>query len=161
MRRATATHAIPCDPETFWNAFWDDAYNRALYLETMGFKELAVLEKSETQRRMRIVPKMNLPGPVAKLLGDRFGYEEVGTLDRAKNEFRWKMLPNTMADRLSTEGSVRIEPAGAGKFQRVDNFAIEAKVFGIGSMIEQSAEKEVRAAWETESAFLTRWLGRK
>ena len=95
-----------------------------------------------------------------KLLGDSFAYEEQGTFDKAQNVFHWKMIPSTLKDKLFTSGTVRLEPAGEGKVKRTDSVSIEAKVFAVGGLIEQSAEKEMRAGWEKERKFLERWLAK-
>ena len=160
MRRLSESHIYSCDVDKFWSVFLDDAYQKGLYLEQLRFPAFAILEKTDTVRRMKITPKMNLPGPVEKLLGDSFAYEEHGTLDRAKNEFRWRMVPSTMKDKLFTQGTVRIESAGEGKVRRTDDVSIEAKIFGVGGLIEQSAEKEIRAGWTAERVFLERWLAK-
>ena len=157
--RPTATHPIDCDPETFWSVFWDDdEFTKKFYLEGLEFKECEILERTETLRHIRLVPKMNLPKPVVKVLGDKFGYEDVATLDREKNELRWKMKPNTLADKLKMEGVIRIEAAGEGKCTRRDEVTIEAKIFGVGKLVESSTEDEVRTAWGKESAFINRYL---
>lgn len=158
MRTATVKSLINCDVDTFWKVFFDEAYNKAFYLEEMGFFELEVLSKTDTSRVMRAVPKLNMPKPVMKILGSSFGYEERGTFDRDKNEWTWKMVPNTLADKLRTDGTVRIEEAGEGKCRRTDTVTIEAKIFGVGGLVESATEKEVRAAWSTESRFIDRWL---
>ncbi len=158
MRKATHTVTIDCDLDTFWKWFFDDAYNKAFYLQELRFKELEILEKSDTRRRMRVVPTMNMPKPVEKVLGDRFGYEEVGTFDRAASEWRWEMIPNTMRDKLFTRGVVRAEKAGDNQTRRIDEVTLEAKIFGVGGLIEKSAENEVRAAWDRNRAFMNRWV---
>jgi Protein of unknown function (DUF2505) len=159
MRKPTASHTIDCDIDTFWKVFWEDeAFSTKLYLEELGFKECELLERTDTFRRIRLVPKMNLPRPVVKVLGDRFGYEDHATLDRAKNELRWEMKPNTMADKLIMRGTIRVEPAGDNRCRRSDEVSIEAKMFGVGKLIESSTEGEVRSAWSTEAAFLNRYV---
>jgi hypothetical protein len=157
MKKASVTHTFDCDADTFWKTFFDREYNQKLYLEGLGFKQFEILEITDTSRRMRGVPKMTLPGPVAKLLGDSFGYEEIGTFDRPGNIFRWKMQPNTMKDKLFTEGSIKIEPMG-DKVKRTNSASIEAKVFGVGGLLEGTAEKEMTASWEKEAAFTARWI---
>jgi hypothetical protein len=68
------------------------------------------------------------------------------------------MLPNTMADKLNTSGIIRLEPAGDGKIRRLDEASIEAKIFGIGGLVESSTEKEIRNAWDKEARFMAKWL---
>lgn len=161
MKNASEQNSFSCDAKTYWDTFWDDAYLRALFLDGLGFRDFSVLEKTDTNRKLRIVPAMNLPGPVAKILGDSFAYEEHGTLDREKNVWRWKMVPGkAMQGKLFTEGTIRITPEGE-RVRRTDEVSIEAKVFGVGGLIEASAEKELRAAWSKEATFLRRWLEKK
>jgi len=156
MKTVTGTAVLPCTIETFWKVFFDEHYTRALFLDELQFKDFSVLELTETSRKIRVVPKVNLPGVLQKLVGDSFAYEEHGTLDRARNEWTWRMVPRK--EIVATRGKVRIEPAGEGQCRRNDEVVIEGKIFGVGGLIESTAEKEVRASWAKELAFLNRWL---
>jgi len=55
-------------------------------------------------------------------------------------------------------GTVRIAASGNGRCRRTDNFTVEAKIFGLGGLIESSIEKELQSARAKEYAFLTRWF---
>jgi hypothetical protein len=156
MKTVIATALLPCTPERFWSTFLDERYTRALFLDELHFKELTVLELTDSSRKIRVVPNVNLPGPLQKLIGDSFAYEEHGTLDRARNEWSWRMLPRK--EIIATRGKVRIEPAGDGQCRRHDEVVVEGKIFGLGGIIESTAEKEVRASSAKELALLLRWL---
>jgi hypothetical protein len=166
MKTSTTSALLPCAPETFWAAFLNESYLEALYLDELGYRAFAVIEIGETSRKLRIVPKMKLPAPVAKLIGDSFAFEDHGTLDRAKGEWTWRMVQPANLDSktkarkgvVTMHGTVRIEVSGDGHCRRTDNFSIEAKIFGLGSLIESSIEKELRSARTKEYAFLMRWL---
>jgi hypothetical protein len=156
MKTVTGSVLLPCSAETFWKLFFDESYNRALYLEELQYKEYSVLEQSETSRKLRIVPKVSLPAPLQKLVGDSFAYEEHGTLERERNQWSWRMVPRK--EIVATRGTVRIEPISDTQCRRHDEVIIEGKIFGLGGLIESTAEKEVRASSAKEVAFLTRWL---
>jgi hypothetical protein len=158
MKKVTVTTMMDCDVDGFWKLFFDREFNTQLYTVGLDFNSYEIVEMSDSHRRTKGVPKMKLPGPVAKLLGDSFGYEENGTLDKATNLYRWKMTPNTMTDKLFTSGSVKIESAGEGKVRRISEASIEAKMFGVGGLLEGTAEGEMRASWEKENVFMNRWL---
>jgi len=151
---------------TFWAAFLDESYLTALYLEELEYRAFSVIEIGETSRKLRIVPKMNLPAPVARLIGDSFAFEDHGTLDPARNKWTWRMVQPANLDSKSKprkdvvtmQGTVRIEAAGEGHCRRTDDFSIEAKIFGLGSLIESSIEKELRSARAKEYEFLARWV---
>jgi hypothetical protein len=164
MRTVSERFVVPCDCETFWRLFLDEAYIKALFLEELKFKDLTILELTPTTRKVRAVPSMNLPAVLEKLVGDSFAYEEHGTLDRAKNEWTWRMLQPEQPDGkkkkelVTTRGTIRVSPAADGKCSRTDEVQIEGKMFGVGGIIESTVEKEMRSVWTKELAFIERWL---
>lgn len=162
MGKFTVTHEIRCNVETFWKVFFDKDFNEKLYLEALGFPEYKTLEQNETDkqitRKVRAQPKMSLPGPVAKLFGSGFSYVEEGSLDKGTQVWRWKLNPSTLADKLRTEGVVRVEAIGDDKVRRVAEIEIEAKIFGVGGLIESSAEKQLREGWDASAAYMNKYI---
>ena len=162
MREFTLTHEINCDAETFWKVFLDGDFTKAVYLEGLQFPSYEQLElrESDTEvvRRLRVQPRLNAPKAVQKLLGDRFTYEEEGRFDRESKTWTWKTIPSALKGKLNSGGSLRIEPAGDKRCRRVAEMKLEAKVFGIGSMVEGHFEKELRAGWDNSATFMNQWL---
>jgi hypothetical protein len=166
MKTSATSALLPCTPDTFWASFLDESYLRALYLDELEARAFDVLEISDTSRKLRIVPKMKLPAPVAKLIGESFAYEEHGTLDRANNEWTWRMVQpanldpksKPRKDAVTMRGTVRIEHSGEAHCRRTDSFAVEAKIFGLGGLIESTIDKELQSARAKEYAFLARWV---
>jgi hypothetical protein len=168
VKTSTTSVVLPCTPDAFWSTFLDESYVRALYVDELEYYAFDILELSATSRKLRIAPNMRLPAPVAKLIGDSFVYEEHGTLDRAKNEWTWRMVQpanldskrKPRKDAVIMHGSTRVEPAGADQSHRTDTSTVEAKIFGLGSLIESTIDKELQRARAKEYAFLARWLER-
>jgi hypothetical protein len=166
MKTSTTSAAFPCTPDIIWASFLNESYLRALYLDELESRAFAVLDIGEASRKLRIVPKMKLPAPVAKLIGDSFAYEEHGTLEPAANEWTWRMVQpanidpksKPRKDAVTMRGTVHVEPSGEGHCRRTDRFTVEAKIFGLGGLIESSIEKELQNARAKEYAFLARWV---
>lgn len=162
MGKFTLTHEINCDAETFWKLFFDKTYNERLYREALGFPAYDILEQTETDtqivRKVAGQPKMNVPGPVMKLLGAGFRYTEDGTFDKKTQIWRWRLTPSTLADKLRQEGTMRLEPIGQGKVRRVAELINEAKVFGVGGLIESSAEKSLREGFDQSAVFTNQYV---
>ncbi|MEZ4296300.1 MAG: DUF2505 family protein [Polyangiaceae bacterium] len=156
------THEINCDIETFWKIFFDKEFNERLYREGLGFPEFSVVSQEETETQIRRKcagkPKLTMPGPVMKLLGDSFRYTEEGTFDKATKVWRWKMTPSTMAEKLRQEGTLKVEAIGDNKVRRSAELVNEAKVFGIGGMLESSAEKSLREGWDKSAVWMNDWI---
>lgn len=162
MGKFTVTHEINCNEETFWKTFLDKSFNEKLYREALGFPQFDIIEQNETDtqvtRKAKGTPKMDMPGPVAKLFGSGFSYIEEGSLDRKAKVWRWKTIPSAMAEKIRSEGIVRIEPVGSDKVRRIAEIEIEAKIFGVGGLIESSGEKQLRQGWDESAAFMNKYL---
>mgnify|MGYP000550084562 FL=1 len=162
MGKFTVVHEINCSVDTFWKTFFDKEFNEKLYRDGLGFPEFSVLEQRETDtqilRKAAGQPKMNMPGPVAKLLGNNFRYVEDGTFDKASKVWHWKMTPSVLADKMRQEGTLRIEPIGDNKVRRTAELLIEAKIFGVGGLMESAAEKGLREGWDQSAVYMNKHL---
>ncbi|MBW2523721.1 MAG: DUF2505 family protein [Deltaproteobacteria bacterium] len=160
MRKLTGTRTVNCDVETYWEIYCDEKFTAELH-QDLGTRSLEVLERTDTLRRLKVAPKLDLPKAVQKILGPSFEYEEQAELDRDASTWRWKIIPSTLADKVSTGGHFRVEPAGEGKCKRIDEATIEAKVFGVGKLLESTTEKQVEATWDAEVAAVNRWAAKR
>lgn len=162
MGKFVVVHEIQCDLETFWKTFLEKDFNTKLYSEVLGFPDWRILEQTEDDqqivRKVSGSPKMDVPGPVAKLIGPGFRYTEEGKLDKAKWIFRWKLQPSTLADKLFTSGTVRAERIGDTKTRRIAEMTVEAKIFGLGGLIESTMEKQLRQGWDRSGAYMNKYL---
>ena len=166
MAKLNLTHTINCDVDTFWKTFFDAEYNDKLYLGALEFPEFKVSTQTENDKEIVRVctgePKMTVPAPVAKLLGSSFKYKEDGRFDKATKVWTWKLTPSTLADTIRNEGVLKVEAAGEGKCRRVVEIIIEAKIFGVGGMIESSSEKQLRDGWDASAKFMNEvWFAKK
>ncbi|MDF2697377.1 MAG: uncharacterized protein K0S65_5760, partial [Labilithrix sp.] len=86
MTTFTMRHDIECSSDRFWELFFDNELQKRIYTE-LGFPRWDVVDVKETDteivRIVKAIPKLDAPGPVAKLLGANFGYTEEGRFDRA------------------------------------------------------------------------------
>jgi hypothetical protein len=158
MREVRVESAIACGVEAFWKLFVDRAFNEALFRDGLAFEQFEILEMTDTRRVVRCTPKVSVPGPLRKLLGDRFSYEERGEMDPSGASWRWEVIPSAMPSKISNSGSVRTEDLGDGRCKRIDEMRIEARVFGVGGLIESSTESQVTDAWKQTAIFTNEWI---
>jgi hypothetical protein len=69
------------------------------------------------------------------------------------------MIPNTLADKLRVSGVMRVEPTDKG-CRRVVEVENEAKIFGIGGLVESSTEKSLREGWTKGADYMKEWQGK-
>jgi hypothetical protein len=162
MRTFTVLQDIATDPDTHWRLFLDPEFDRTQYLTGFGFPSYEVLDHrdgpDEVIHRIRVTPKLDVPAAVAKVLGPRFAYTEDGKFDKKLKVWRSRMVPNILADRLRAEAVVRVEPAGEGRSRRICELSVDARVFGVGGLLESALEKNLRKGWEDGAAFMNRWV---
>jgi len=166
MPTVTFTHEINCDEETFWKIFLDPEFNERLYKDGLKFPEWKQVSLDESDSKITRTttgqPKLDdVPGPVAKIIGNGFRYTETGTLDKATKLWSWKIVPSMLADKVKQEGKMTIKPAGDGKVKRSVELFVEAKVFPISGMLESTTEKNMRAGWDTSASFMNKWISDK
>jgi hypothetical protein len=162
MGTFTMTHEIDCSVETFWKIFFDPEYNTTLFKDELRFPKWVILEYKESDteifRKIDGQPRMDAPAVVAKALGPSFGYVEDGTFDKKTEIFRFKMKTSVMSDKLTNFGSVRVEKIGDKRCRRVVEITAEAKVFGIGGVIEKVLENSFRTGWQHSAEFIGKWV---
>lgn len=162
MGKLNLVHEINCNVETFWKIFLDKNFNEELFRKQMGFPEFTIQSQNETDtqatRTVKATPKIDMPGPVKKVMGDSFSYVETGTLDKKTGTWRFKIVPSAMADKIRNEGTMRIEPIGSDKVRRIAEINVEAKIFMIGGLIEGNAEKALRDGWDKAALFMNQWI---
>ncbi len=154
MKQITNSWTLPCTPDVYWDLYLNADYSRALYLDALGFVSYQVLHSDDSSRKLRLQPKLNLPGPISKLVGDAFSYEQHATIDRKAGLWTWKMVqPGDKKGIVSSSGTIRVSDAGNGQCIRRDEVFASGNIFGLGSLLEATVEKEVRTTWDKEIAF--------
>ncbi len=165
MRRFTLTHEFNCSVETFWKLNFDREMNEAMFRQGLGFPDYQVQELKDTDteifRRTVATPKMDLPGVVQKALGSSFRYTEETRFNKTTKVCHFKGIPSTMADKLTTEGTFRVEAAGANRCKRTIEFQVDAKIFAVGGVFEETAEKNLRQSYDVSARFMNKWIADK
>jgi hypothetical protein len=160
MRAFTLVQDIAGTVDEHWRAFFDPAFEKAI-VAAMKFRSYEVLSRTDTEtaihQKTRAVPKLDAAASVAKIFGASFGYVEEGTFDRASRVWRVRTIPDTFGDRMFADMVMKVEPAGAAS-KRTLEFTLEARVRGIGGMVESGFEKNLRTGWRDSAAFLNEWL---
>src|SRR5215813_10050403 len=114
MRRFTLIQDISTDVDEHWRLFLDEDRQRQQYLEELRFPHYEVLDRKESDtqlvRKIKVVPKRDVPAAVSKLLGQSFGYTEEQTFDKKARTFRARSTPSVLGDRMSSETTIQVEP---------------------------------------------------
>lgn len=164
--RFSVQHTYPIAAERFFTEmFFDPDYNRALYLDGLGFEAFAVEREDRDadglveHRTVRVQPKLNMPKPVAKLLGSAFTYREVGVMEG--EAWETEILPSRLADKVQLRTTMTVAPVGEDTCLRTAEFDINVRIFGLGKVFEGFIERTLRENYQTASTFSARWLSQR
>lgn len=153
-----------CGAAHFWDAiFFDRAYNEALFREGLGFPQFEVLRQETSaegvvRRHIRVMPRLDAPAPIRKLVGDALVYEEDGRYDPAVGHFVSRTVPNRLADKFNLTADLWLEPVGLTASDRVVRFEVSARILGLGGLVEKFVERSLRDNYGRSAAFTNRWL---
>lgn len=163
----TVRHIYETDSDTHWNKiFFDEEYNRALFLDHLKFTECRILsfkreDDGTIRRRLEIAPRVEIPKAIKKVLGDSANYVEEGSFDPINKKWNFAIIPHVASKKIETRGELWIEARGEKRVERICVVNTEVKVFGIGKLVEEMIEKQTRASYDQAAAFTNKWINEK
>lgn len=167
MKERRIEHTYDCSAEVFWNQlFLDDEYNRKLFVEELHFSSWRVLRQeergSELHRVIEATPPLGkLPAALERLLSEGLGYEEHGVLDRPNQRYRLEVKPRSLASKLTIQGELTTQPLSERSCRRIYVARAEARVFGVGGMLEQRLLDDIEKSYNKAAVFTNRWIAER
>jgi hypothetical protein len=167
MTQRHIEHVYECNASVFWNQlFMDQEYNRRLFLDELGFESWQVLSSEEhgdeVRRVIEAVPRVKeLPAALQKMVQNGLGYRETGVFNRSTQRYKCNVVPRSLASKLNIKGEMYAEPLGEKSFRRVFVGDVEAKVFGVGGLIERQVLDGLEKSYAKSAAFTNRWIAER
>ena len=140
-------------PDRFWNeVFFDPDFTQGLYRDGLGYGDCEVLSESvdaqgNRERTLKVYPKLDMPGPVRKILGGRFYYEERGEYDAQRRRWVAVLTIPRVGDRLSLTTTMWLEDRPDGCSDRFAQIDVNIRIFGLRGLFERFAEKSLREGY--------------
>jgi hypothetical protein len=162
MRECDISLEVDCPPERFWRLYFDEGFNRDTFIEGLRWDAPTITEfradEREIIRNISAAPKLEVPGRVAKLIGEKLGYRESGRFDRATDQFHFRHLTNIFGERMVIAGRMWAEPRPGERMVWRTKLSITCTIPGISGLIERAVEHNVHKAWPECSEHWNRWL---
>jgi len=158
-------HTMECDNDAYWKCVFDEEYNRRLYMDVLKFRELKRIsqeEKGDTITRKLFLnpPPADLPGPIAKVVGD-LSWTEEGTYDKKTGRYTFKVTPASMPDKTKIHGEIWCEKRGDKKVERIAKTSVEVKVFMVGSLVEKRIFEDMKKSYDAAAKFTDQFVKEK
>ena len=164
MQKRRIEHTFDCEPHTYWEgAFFNPEYNAKLFLERLRFERWELIEQVDTddgfRRIIEAVPRVgDLPGPIKSLLKNGAGYREEGEFFRSESRYRLRVTSRSLGDKLLVTGDMSVRALDGGRCRRGYECAVDAKVFGVGGMIERRVLDDWERSYRKAAEFTASWL---
>lgn len=164
MAEARIVHEIECNVDTFWEKiFLDDAFNERLHKSHLKFVDWKVVERQETpsgfRRVVEVVPQVgDLPAALKKVLGDNIRYREQGEYFKDERKYRVAVIPSALGGKLTVQGEVMCEPITETRCRRIFNVRVQARIFGLGGMLENRIVSDMQRSYDRAAAFTNNYL---
>jgi hypothetical protein len=137
---------FPTNPDKYWDMFFSDAYNEALW------KHLDI------ERQVLEFRREGEGASLRKLVKDAISYEERNVWRRATNAMDVVTIPNFFADKFIAKGVYKLEPLGDDKLRRVWKASCECKVPLVGGKVEKHVVDEVKRSYQATTIFTRKWI---
>lgn len=164
MAHRHIAHEFDCSAETFWERlFFVDDYITALFRDWLKFERWDIVERYDTAdglvRVIEAVPPVrDLPGPIKKAMKHGAGYTERGEYFRSQSLYTVQATPKSMADKVTVTGEMRVAPIAEGRCRRTYDAYVEARIFGVGSLVENKVLDDLVKSYDKSADFTRRWL---
>lgn len=145
--------------DRFWDdLFFDETFTAGLYRDGLGFDGYDLISETidpngNRQRTIKVFPRLDMPGPVKRLLGNRFYYLETGRYDAARKRWVADMSIPKVGTRLSLRTTMWLESRGDEESDRYAEIEVNVKVFGLKKIFERFAEKSLREGYVNATRF--------
>ncbi len=165
MKKITVRDAFDLDAERFWrDVFFSRAFLERMYREALGADKVEILgESGDTAsgvtRRLRFSQKIDAPAPVRKIFGETTSMEEDGRFDASTRRWKFRMIPERMADKIDITGETWLEERGPGKVERVCELSVGVRIFAVGGLVEQYIASSTETSWAKQTAFTRKYIG--
>lgn len=162
MKKVHLVHEIHCSAEAFWKLYFDPEFTAALITQAVKVDDFKILKFAETDREIHRIstgrPRINAPAAIQKVIGDNFSYTDEVRFDKSTQILRWQIRLSTFTDKTRNEGVLRVEPIGPDRIRRIADAEVEARIFGMGGIMESGMEKQMQEGWGAGAEFTNRWI---
>jgi hypothetical protein len=161
MSHFKLVHDQNCGPEKFWEVFFDEAYNRAIY-KHVGTKERQFLEMHDHGDTktwvLRVFPERDLPDFVKKIIKGDLGYIEHATMYKARNRIESRIEPTLFKDKTKINAVYTIESIAPNKVRRTFEGDVDVSFPLVGKKVEGVIVADLEKAYQNIADFTNEWL---
>ena len=132
----------------------------ATYHALIAYIETLAEEKGEDgsyHRTLRVYPRLNMPGPIRKLLGERINYIEEGHFDPRTERWVSEVKIAKLASKFKLRTTMWFEDTGPESSIRTAAVDLEIKILGLRRLFEKFVKRVLDDSYEKARIHTNRW----
>jgi hypothetical protein len=141
--------------------YLDEEFGRALHCGEFQYASYQVTERRDDAngvmlRRIEYTPKVSLPEPAVKVVGDG-SYSEQGRYDPATG-YSAQLTLKKGAKSFTTRFEIQAEPIAERRCEMIQTIDNKASILGVGGLVERMVEQAQRRTQVQVAAFIRGWI---
>ena len=150
--------------DTFWNdIFFDDDFNQYLYHESLGFPRFEVVEFERFEdgmikRLIKAYPRIDVPRPLQRVLGNNIHYYERGEYDPRTRHWKCSIeIPRLSSKLKITSDMWLVDDARGGSVRHVD-FDVQIRLLGMGRILGRFTRMSLEETYGEAARHTNEWF---
>ena len=151
-------------PQKYWDMFFSEEYNRALWQHLDIEWDLVKLERTGEgdneviHRIQRLTPKRDVPAALRRLVKDAVSYEERNVFRRRDSIMEVVTIPNFFGDKFDAKGTYELVAKGDNKLDRIWKANCKCSVPLVGGKVEKHVVEEVKRSYQASTKFTRQYI---
>lgn len=162
MKKETLTYQINCGIDRFWKVYLSEDFTKDLYLKGLGYNSVEIKSQSGAPgeagytRELHTAQDLDAPGAVKAVMGSEASQTEDGKFDG--DTWRFSIIPDKMSNKIHMSGVTTLAENSDGGVTQTVKLEYQAKIFGIGGMIETLMAKMIKDGYDGTAVYMNKWL---
>ncbi len=154
------SHELNVPAEALWKHHFNPELEAVVQKEIrlQEYRVEASKQGDTTVRRVRVIPTVDMPGPLRKIMGDTIGYWEEQRVSASALRYDFKVTPDKMPDKIDVHGTFSIEPLGPDRCRRTMAGEATVKIFGVGGLAEKFLVGELERQYGDVARVQEQWI---
>lgn len=158
-------HEFDCTPQTYWEVFFSDEYNKDLYaaLKMKEWKIVSFNDDGKTIRRvLRATPQRNMPAILTKVGVSDLTYESHETFHKERSVMDIEIrMSGMLGKKLEMRAAYSVTPVGDGRCRRTFEGDVKVSIMLVGGQIEKMTVEDLRASYDVTTEVTRRWVAKR
>ena len=150
--------------ESLWRNLFNPEMEAAMKkaADLLQWNVTTVKEGGKSVRTVKVLPSIELPGAIKKIVGEKIGYTETDWVPLTGDMFYdWSVRSDAVGDKMTMTGIFKVESLGENRCRRTIAGDINVKIFGVGGLLEKFMVSEMEKMYAKIAVAQEQWLKQK